>query len=349
MSETSIEWTDRSINPIRARNRETGAVGHFCEKISPGCGHCYAAAWNSRTRRTVGEHGIGTSLDFLPSNRDKVETFLDPEKLQEVLRRRKPAKWFWCDMTDLFGDWVADEWIDQCFAVMALTPQHTHQVLTKRAERMAEYVRTPLRLEHIYDHWYSFDGGPREAQGWPLPNVWLGVSVEDQQRADERIPHLLRTPAAVRFLSCEPLLGPIEFSDVTRRSDAVAMLGKKALTGIHWVICGGESGPKARPMHPDWVRSIGYQCLGASVPFFFKQWGEFVPYDNRLHGLMSNPDDTSIDGKPIVRLQGAVESTRLIEGGILRTAPAETLMIRVGKKVAGRLLDGREWNEFPTV
>src|SRR5688572_12765248 len=135
MTVTSIEWTDRSVNPIRARNKDTGAIGHFCEKVSPGCAHCYAASWNLRVRPS-GKYLIGTGLDFVPANRENVEIFLDDSKLREVLRQKAPTKYFWCDMTDLFGEWVPVEYIDRCFAVMALTPHHTHQVLTKRADRM---------------------------------------------------------------------------------------------------------------------------------------------------------------------------------------------------------------------
>ncbi len=188
-------------------------------------------------------------------------------------------------MSDLFHEDVPDEVIDRVFAVMALTPQHTYQVLTKRPERMRDYFAMPAPGEErasdrimaatyeVADYAKAFY---REPSGWPLPNVWLGVSVEDQERADERIPHLLSTPAAVRFLSMEPLLGPVEFSDVSRRSDAVEQLGRRALAGIDWVIVGGESGPHARPFDIAWARSLRDQCQQAGVAFFLKQLGAHV-------------------------------------------------------------------------
>lgn len=255
MGVTTIEWTDRSINPFRARNKETGRCGHFCVKISGGCKICYSSRLQVR---------FGT-FPFVAENREKVALFLDESKLQEVLRRKIPTKWFWNDMTDMFLEDYLDDWIDQCFAVMALTPWHTHQVLTKRAERLFGYFTAHYgmgarrRVQDVLDPsgtapqgaaWDLFDR-------WPLPNVWLGVSIEDQKNKN-RIDILRQTPAAIRFLSIEPLLEDI---------------GKLDLTGIDWVIVGGESGPGARPMHPDWARSVRDQCQAAGVAFFFKQWG----------------------------------------------------------------------------
>jgi protein gp37 len=302
-------------------------------------------------------------------------------------------------MTDLFGRWVPDEWIDRCFAVMALTPQHTHQVLTKRPERMAEYLNDPHTPERIALAAEQESGdlvtGLRirkaiplsETQAmprlWPLPNVWLGTSVEDQARADERIPHLLRCPAAVRFLSCEPLLGPVDLGlwsatckccprrnnrwvrltcnvrpDCGCATDSVPRLLRPGLVrransnphgaldidglgikpsefeylgDLHWVIVGGESGDGARPMHPDWARGLRDQCVAAGVPFFFKQFGEWSPeYD------FDAPEHTQLhrDGRR--------------KGGLMAdNSPGWEVMNRVGKKRAGRLLDGREWSEFP--
>lgn len=221
MAETSIQWTDHSINPIRARLKsDRRKVGHYCEKISSGCANCYSS--NFQPRFGLPMFG-GTS----GPRRDEVELFLDQSKLDEVLRRKKPTKYFWCDMTDLFGEWVPDEWIDRCFAVMALTPHHTHQVLTKRAGRLHKHMTyrdSPtfigIEMNRLMPGWR--DEGPPvggevgSRQYWPLPNVWLGVSVENQQTADERIPPLLKTPAAVRFLSCEPLLSAVDLSEYIR-------------------------------------------------------------------------------------------------------------------------------------
>src|SRR5690606_33704352 len=215
MSKTAIEWTDFTVNPIRARNLETGAVGHFCEKISPGCAHCYASALQKRFRMP-NFPGANKRLPTMPLVTDRatvqinerLEVFLDENVLRQVLRRRKPTKFFWCDMTDLLGSWVPDEWIDRCLAVMALTGQHIHQVLTKRAERLPAYF-APGRSDQIYQAVqqlaeqygiadYLFDD-------WPWPNVWLGVSGEDQPRINERHAFLSSTVAGVHFWSLEPL------------------------------------------------------------------------------------------------------------------------------------------------
>jgi protein gp37 len=270
------------VNPIRARNKQTGAVGHFCEKVSPGCAHCYAETWNSRVRPIAtknGGHLIGTGLAYDVRNREQIKFFLDDSKLLEVLKRRQPTKWFWCDMTDPFGEWVPDAWIDRCFAVMALTPQHTHQVLTKRAERMRNYVSgarpriadviggqqlaTRFDDEHCSDVANRILGqaiAGKDRPGlpvWPLQNVWLGVSVENRD-ALKRIDALKDTPAAVRFVSFEPLLED---------------LGALILDGIHWGIFGGESGRGARPCDLAWIRSGVRECRRQGVACFVKQVG----------------------------------------------------------------------------
>ena len=297
MNATSIEWTDRSVNPIRARDKATGAVGHWCVKVSPGCKHCYSARFQPRRHMH----------DFVAANAEKVEPFLDRSKLEQVLRTRKPCRIFWCDMTDMFGEWVPDEWIDQCFAVMALTPHLTHQVLTKRPERMRAYLgdqnRMP-RVEYLMDHpaWLSLPSArsfPRYPKDWPLPNVWLGVSVENQEAADDRIPLLLQTPAAVRFLSVEPLLGPVSLAPKADRPYRMLSrwYGKEGFdpTGsqpeltrmnsyfpkVDLVIVGGESGPGARACDVAWIRSIVEQCRAAAVPTFVKQLGGYAIIDPR--------------------------------------------------------------------
>ena len=299
MAATNIEWCDHSINTLRARVTATNAVGHYCEKVSPGCANCYASTLQKRFGGLPYDSG---------QHRNKVGLFLDPSKLQEVLRRQKPTHYFWCDMTDLFGEWVPEEWIDQCFAVMALTPQHTHMVLTKRPGRMLHYLTAKGKhnnLEVTADallpgKGHPSFGGKHLLPNLPLPNVWLGVSVEDQQRADERIPLLLQAPAAVRFLSCEPLLGAVDLTHVVWPGKAAPRSGGTQphrvdvlrlgywdevwgfvnhsdmhdFTGpISWVIVGGESGPGSRPCRVEWVRSIVEQCRAAGVACFVKQLG----------------------------------------------------------------------------
>ena len=288
MSITSIEWVagpngerGHTVNPIRARNLETGAVGHFCEKISPGCTNCYASDWNERVRPQASGKLIGTGLTFDARNRDKVECFLDESKLNEVLRKRKPTRWFWCDMTDMFGAWVPDEWLDRMFAVMALTPQHTHLVLTKRAERMRAYFdllteeprngvvhRLDLR-ERIDDEAGNFGAchANVDAPGrWPLPNVRLGVSVEDKARAERfDVVCELGERGWNTMVSMEPLLDDVE---IPARYLA---LGSRA-----WVIPGGESGRRARACNVAWVRRPVQQCKAAGVAVFCKQLGAQV-------------------------------------------------------------------------
>lgn len=214
---TKIEWTDESWNPF------TG-----CVKVSPGCKHCYAERFAERFRGTTG-HPF--SMGFAPTPR--------PERLETPFKWRSPRMVFVNSMSDLFGEFVPDEYILRVFEVMRRTPQHTYQVLTKRADRMRTWV---------------------QGQPWveKTSNIWLGVSVEDEKFGVRRVGALRRTPSAVRFLSIEPLLEALPHLD---------------LAGIDWVIVGGESGPGARPMEKQWVRDIRDRCRRAEVPFFFKQWG----------------------------------------------------------------------------
>ena len=212
---SAIEWTDASWNPIRARNIKTGKIGWHCEHATTGCEFCYAEGINKR---------LGTGLPFKPGHRADIEIFLDEGMLLAPLRWKRPRRIFVGSMTDLFADFVTDAMLDRIFAVMALCPQHTFQVLTKRAARMREYIESikPLpnapwdRLTEIaMDIGYTArgQGGNGGLVKRPLPNAWLGVSCERQEEADERIPLLLQTPAAVRFISAEPLLGPVDLSD----------------------------------------------------------------------------------------------------------------------------------------
>lgn len=285
---SSIEWTEATWNPV------TG-----CTKVSPGCDNCYAE------RITERFHGKGS---FTIVRRDEGKLYLP-------LKWRKPRRIFVNSMSDLFHDDVPAGFIGRVFSVMAQTPQHTYQVLTKRHGRMRSLLRDPDFRSHT----------GVAVEDWPLANVWLGVSVEDQQWADTRIRHLVQTPAAVRWLSCEPLLGPVDLRQwlggTVYPSTAMGLGagGQTFMTGpgIDWVVVGGESGPGSRPMMPGWARSLRDQCTTADVPFFFKQWGEFAP--------MSADVAT---GKEI----------RAYPGALLR---------RTGKKLAGRELDGRTWDEYP--
>ena len=245
MNLTKIEWTHRpgtvgmTWNPIRARNKETGRTGTFCTHASPGCLNCYAEAIGKR---------FGTGLAFNVPNLKKIDFFLDEKILGEPLKRKKPATIFVGDMFDLFHEAIPDGMIQRVIGTAVCAEQHTFQFLTKRAERMQALI-----------------GGDFGVNAYgPPKNCWYGVSVESQKYADERIPLLLETPAALRFLSVEPQL---EAVDLTKYWD------DKFIRGISWVIVGGESGPGARPFNLAWAESLRDQCKASNVAFFMKQVG----------------------------------------------------------------------------
>jgi protein gp37 len=260
MSTSKIEWTEETWNPVAG-----------CSLVSPGCTNCYAMRMASRLEAMGQTKYAGTTkkVNGLSVWTGKIN--LADDALAIPLKRSKPTMWFVNSMSDLFHKDVPFEYIDKVFAVMALTPQHTYQILTKRTERMAEYTAATYLPGGVLVALDQMESGI-EATGaqWPLPNVWLGTSCEDQQRADERIPHLLKCPAAVRFLSCEPLLGPIDFGD---EDEIHGPFNRLDLGLIHWVIVGGESGPGARPMNVEWARSIVEQCKAAGAACFVKQLG----------------------------------------------------------------------------
>ena len=353
---SAIEWTDATWNPV---------VG--CSLASPGCTNCYAMTMAARIERmgTAPYYaGLTQASKAGPVWTGKVAT-APRHVLTQPLRWRKPRRIFVNSMSDLFHDSVSDETIDRVFAVMALCPQHTFQVLTKRAARMRDYFAArdphghqeawaaahepgslPLTQHEVEAHLLPITTEAHRALygarlvPFPLPNVWLGVSAEDQARADERIPELLDTPAAWRFVSLEPLLGPIDIlpwlfiythEDTARLADETDDVIANPLPfrdpattppedicqpRLDWVIVGGESGGKSsRPMHPGWVRSLRDQCAGAEVPFFFKQWGDYLPLG------------------PPERWQADV--------------PDKPEWQYLGKKAAGAELDGKTHREFP--
>lgn len=308
---SKIEWTDKTWNPV------TG-----CTKVSQGCKHCYAERIYERF------NGKGSFKNVI----------CHEDRLSQPLKWRKPAMVFVNSMSDLFHEDVPFEFIIEIFAIMWIAKDHTFQILTKRAERMYEVLNSEQfqneiggAVNRMFDKYIRkleqplyFDN--EVLNEFPLKNVWLGVSVEDQKAAEERIPFLLRVPATTKFLSCEPLLGPVDLTDVgvdgcmcnvlSGVCDPVPVLSEGE--SINWVIAGGESGIGARPMHPDWVRSLRDQCKSADVPFFFKQWGEYWPGEKGR--LYRNKTLDYTDGQQ---------------------------MVKVGKKNAGRLLDGVLYNEFP--
>jgi protein gp37 len=272
------------------------------------------------------------------------------DRLDQPMRWRDGRKIFVNAQSDLFHKGVTDEFIAKVWAVMALTPRHTFQILTKRPARMRSLLssgrfadlvvaafstvidQTAARMPpHDFDAAYAHitDRVHMDEPLPPLPNVHLGVSVEDQKRADLRIPQLLATPAAVRWLSCEPLLGPVflpQWGDHTWLPDSRHNPDWN-LPLVDWVVVGGESGPGARPMHPEWARSLRDQCAAAGVPFLFKQWGEWLPTHEGRHRL-------TYDGTLSEPHGGCVMS-------------GEELIARVGKKAAGRVLDGVTHDGYP--
>lgn len=334
MGKTKIEWCDFSFNPW---------VG--CTKISAACDHCYAESWAKRIgqaslwqggRRRTADANWGQPLKWNAKARS------------EGVRR----KVFCASLADVFDNQVPEKWRQDLWFTIALCDSLDWLLLTKRPQNIAKML--PKRLA---------DG--QTVADWPWPNVWLGTTVENQEEADRRIPQLLAVPAKVHFLSCEPLLSGIDLtkwlqkkdgaegcdsskttpspltqqgaatpdksetigpSATSQSSNGEARIGSLAFhppSAISWVIAGGESGPHARPMHPDWARSLRDQCAAAGVPFHFKQWGEW---------LSQRDDNGSIS----------------YGGDRFHPFGEDDAAYRVGKKAAGRLLDGVEHNGFPT-
>ncbi len=309
---SKIEWTDATWNPV---------VG--CSIVSPGCIRCYAMRMAARIEAMDKAAGHAPHYRGLTKKTKAGAVWTGVVRLHRPallapLTWRKPRRVFVNSMSDLFHEALSDADIDQVFAVMAFSPHCQFQVLTKRADRMRAYFADTAARESAIDsamnelapaHWHR-----RELHDWsdglPLPNVWLGVSAERQVEADARVPTLLATPAAVRFVSAEPLLGPVVPSSAWHR--------------LNWIIAGGESGPRARPAHPDWFRTLRDACKAAGIAFFFKQWGEW-----------GSGFDT-------------VEDARPFKGDRLRYFPElDRTYYRVGKAVAGAELDGRLHREFP--
>jgi protein gp37 len=356
---SAIEWTDATWQPI------TG-----CSVVSPGCTNCYAMKLaGTRLQHHPSRAGLTTMSKAGPVWNGQVR--FNEQWAIQPLGWSKPRRIFVCAHGDLFHESVPDEWIDKVFAVMALAPQHTFQVLTKRAKRMREYLRNhethyhimdlvcELTLEHTLDVVLiagpQFEehapAGPKvRLSEWPIRNVWLGVSAEDQKRANERIPDLLATPAAVRFVSAEPLLSAINLRrlriapdhhtmidalDGYAIADSISGSGQE-LTQLDWVIVGGESGKGARPMHPDWARSLRDQCAAAAVPYFFKQWGAWAP---------STPEQSAAN--PRSGWQANKPHPCVAKAADLYPDAGAAFVANVGKKAAGRLLDGVEHNGMP--
>ncbi len=319
---TKIEWTDEVWNPIAG-----------CSIKSSGCDNCYAMTMAHRleamglpkyqgTTRKSGNRTIWTGkINF------------DGNALLNPLLWKKPRRIFVNSMSDLFHENVKDEWIDQVFAVMGLCPQHTFQILTKRPERMRDYINSRKKNIYMAGQWIYAPNNETPMFSWPFKNVWLGVSVEDQKTADERIPYLFDTPAALRWISAEPLLGTIDLWEwlPDRELDEVG--------GIDWVVVGGESGPKSRPMHPNWARSLRDQCKAAGVAYFFKQWGEWISVYDR--------DNDDPDWRNVPKIKNNNERFINMEGGHGFHGQHVHFIKKAGKKKAMQMMPGEVIQQYP--
>lgn len=379
---SSIEWTDATWSPT------TG-----CDRTSGGCDHCYALTLAKRLK-AMGSAKYQTDGDPRTSG-PGFGVAMHADTLTLPMTWRKPRKIFVNSMSDLFHARVTDEFIAQAFAVMAASPQHVFQILTKRHARMRSLLNSPAFGEMV---WRAFTDLDHPGKDWeweaaerligdrqpgtvmrPIPWVHLGVSVEDQRWADIRIPALLATPAAVRWISAEPLLGPIRLSaawipiPADARPIVVADIAGIGLPNrLDWVVAGGESGPGARPMHPAWVRSLRDQCAEADVPFLFKQWGDWGPAPFKVRvcdpavGWHGTEDELNA-AKARAEAAGAThvhtghwymkDGEQAWHVHEIGHKPWSTERVglpdgmepirRWGKKRAGRELDGREHNGYP--
>lgn len=340
MAESAIEWlwpqgyTGMAWNPI------TG-----CTKTSPGCANCYAETMSIRFKNV---HGYGGN--YIPNSEGRADILFHEDRLQAPFGWKNPRCVFVNSVSDLFHEDVPFEWVDKIMSVIALNPKHLFLALTKRPARMLEYFQhgetmlqdrcddvASMAAQKFGIVWDSRGSDPNNYErrttaqvsnrrvfpGWPLPNLWLGTSVENQHFADERLPILRQVPAVVRWASVEPLLGPIDFTKHFERSDKLrrnvtGMAGlwdESDTTSIDWAVFGGESGAGARPMHPAWLYHGISAADQAGIPVFFKQWGNYRPI---IQG----------DTKP-------VQFVKFKRGVSDPGDPQARPMVKVGKKIAG--------------
>lgn len=311
--ETKIEWADSTFNPW---------VG--CTKISAACDHCYAEEWAKR----FGQVRWGDN----PRKRTSDANWRKPRKWNaEAVKSGKPHFVFCASLADVFDNQVPIEWRRDLWELIAETPHLTWLLLTKRPQNIAKMLPNPgLHYPR---------GGPAWGDGWP--NVWLGTTVENQEAADRNIPALLAVPAVKRFLSCEPLLGPINLSQCVDADDGFATYT------LDWVIAGGESGPNARPSHPDWFRSLRDQCARADVPFLFKQWGEWKPWESGSPPEWESPAGGCEDRHSLLPADMDADKNWNDGLGFVANGESHFAFQRVGKARAGRLLDGVQHDGRP--
>jgi len=328
MAENSkISWTHHTFNPWEG-----------CQKVGPGCDHCYAESRNAR-------FGGGTAVNWgpgAPRRRTSASNWAKPVKWNaEAARLGVRYRVFCSSLADVFDNAVPNEWRDDLFKLIEATPHLDWLLLTKRIGNVGNMLPVPFDFDRHY------------------PNVWLGITVVNQGEAYRDIPKLLGIPAARRFLSMEPLLGPVDLRCIPlgghghHEFDPIItanVLDRPYFAPeINWVIVGGESGPKARPMHPQWARSLRDQCQSAGVPFHFKQWGEWLPGHHYTDELQAKDADMAQSRFACAQLgDGEFFESEWQIGFVLASETwDEDALYRVGKKAAGRLLDGRTWDEFP--
>lgn len=327
---TKIEWCDHTFNPWEG-----------CQKVGPGCDHCYAETRNAR-------FAGGTAINWgpgAPRRRTSASNWALPIRWNAqaaafMAQHGRRQRVFCASLADVFDNAVAPQWRADLFALIASTPNLDWLLLTKRIGNVQGML---AELAHGNDTELSL------LDMMPLHNVWIGATIVNQEEADRDIPKLLAVPARVRFLSMEPLLGPVTLREVqsdmceidalTGNHGVLRPLRGRSEAKVHWVICGGESGTGARPMHPDWARGLRDQCKAAGVPFLFKQWGEWAPGENveLQRGTVATAKwfnaEWSFHEEDLATTDGHIDD--------------EPDLYRIGKKAAGRLLDGREWNGFP--
>lgn len=358
MKDSKIEWCDHTFNPWEG-----------CTKVSPGCANCYAEARNKRwagganwgkgaPRRRTSEANWRQPLKW---DREAEKAYLSAAHSTGAGERIKfiRPRVFCASLADWLDDEVPIEWLAELLALIKDTPYLDWLLLTKRPENWRSRLAEMLRMRvsegsRGVDQCSGIALAALWLNGGAPANAWIGTTVEDQKRADERIPVLLSIPARVRFLSCEPLLGPVNLERVefgprpnhTPQSCLTPTWMGRFDAKINWVICGGESGHGARPMHPDWARSLRDQCQAAGVPFFFKQWGEWAPGRSRDEYTERDPLRCMKTSGELSWWAGNDDTTTNYSKNYQETdQPIE----RVGKAAAGRLLHGREHNEFPEV
>lgn len=323
--------TELTVNPIRARDPETDYIGHWCERTSPGCDNCFASEMQTRRFRM---HA------YDEQNRDKIEMIFVDSALDTVAKRKKPSKFLWCSMTDLFLESIPDDWIDKCFGMMYEAWQHTHIILTKRPERAVEYFKSGTVKSRIAKH--AFHGHLQRnpaskglvdyhevlkslATTWPMPNIWIGVSVENSDYL-WRVDTLFDVPADKRFVCAEPLLGPVNlehYLSVVRDPETKLWTSQGHPPAIDWVVSGGESGKTARLSQVEWFRLLRDQCAAAKVPFCHRRNGSYIQ-----------------------RCDVPEEVAYLMEDGPVSTIKG-TEYFRVITQKGGNLLDGVVWDQAP--